>query len=130
MTIARFQLVALDCADPHALAAFYATITGRQVEQPDWVAEEDAGDRWVQLGGGEGPTLAFQRVDDHAAPTWPGGDRPAQLHLDFLVDDLDEAERVVLAAGARRADHQAGPDLFRVYLDPAGHPFCLVLDVS
>jgi hypothetical protein len=34
----------------------------------------------------------------------------------------------VLAIGARRADVQPEPSAFRVYLDPAGHPFCLVLD--
>jgi hypothetical protein len=31
------------------------------------------------------------------------------------------------ALGARKADVQPGTS-FRVYLDPAGHPFCLVLD--
>jgi len=31
----------------------------------------------------------------------------------------------VLAAGATKAETQPG-ESFRVYLDPAGHPFCLV----
>ena len=32
----------------------------------------------------------------------------------------------VLAAGARRHEHQPSPDgRFVVYLDPVGHPFCL-----
>jgi hypothetical protein len=30
----------------------------------------------------------------------------------------------VLAAGAVKFDHQPG-DHYRVYADPAGHPFCL-----
>lgn len=128
MAIARFQLVALDCPDPWALAEFYSALTGRPVEQPSWVDAEDAGDRWVQLAGDGGPTIAFQRVADHRAPTWPGGPRPAQLHLDFVVDDLDAGEAAVLALGAGQAAHQADPDVFRVYLDPAGHPFCLVLE--
>jgi hypothetical protein len=33
----------------------------------------------------------------------------------------------VLALGARKVDVQPGTT-FRVYLDPAGHPLCLVLN--
>jgi hypothetical protein len=51
---------------------------------------------------------------------------PQQLHLDFLVSDLDEGERHVLEQGATKHSFQPG-DTFRVYLDPVGHPFCLVL---
>jgi hypothetical protein len=51
---------------------------------------------------------------------------PQQLHIDFDVADLDEGERQVLAIGARKHESQPAPDRFRVYLDPAGHPFCLV----
>jgi hypothetical protein len=45
--------------------------------------------------------------------------------VDIRVDDVEAAERTVLAAGARRlpAEHEDG---FRVFADPAGHPFCLV----
>jgi hypothetical protein len=32
----------------------------------------------------------------------------------------------VLEAGARKTEHQPGTT-FRVYLDPDGNPFCLVL---
>jgi hypothetical protein len=32
----------------------------------------------------------------------------------------------VLALGAKKAEFQPGTT-FRVFLDPAGHPFCLVL---
>ena len=56
------------------------------------------------------------RADEH----------PQQLHLDFDVDDLDVGEEQVLALGARKAEVQPGKT-FRVYIDPAGHPFCLVL---
>ena len=41
------------------------------------------------------------------------------------VPDLDAAEQAVLAIGATKAEHQPG-ESFRVFLDPAGHPFCLV----
>ena len=83
-------------------------------------------DDWVELRSEGGPTLAFQRVADYRAPVWPGSDHPQQLHLDFDVPDLDAGEADVLAVGARKADHQPGTT-FRVYLDPVGHPFCLVL---
>lgn len=33
----------------------------------------------------------------------------------------------VLAAGAKKFDFQPG-DHFRVYADPAGHPFCLCIE--
>ena len=47
------------------------------------------------------------------------------MHLDFDVDDLDATEARVLAAGATRYDFQPD-DHWRVYADPAGHPFCLI----
>jgi catechol 2,3-dioxygenase-like lactoylglutathione lyase family enzyme len=115
--IARFQLVALDCPDPQRLAAFYAEITGMPVAQDD-------GD-WVELDGGGGPTIAFQRAPDHRPPAWPDPEHPQQAHLDLQVADLDEGERAVLAVGAQKAAVQPA-ESFRVFIDPAGHPFCLV----
>jgi catechol 2,3-dioxygenase-like lactoylglutathione lyase family enzyme len=124
--VVRLSLTALDCPDPMALAAFYSALTGWPL---DATAEElDALERvsWLQLRSDGGPTLAFQRVEGYLPPQWPDGPVPQQLHLDFDVDDLDEAEAQVLALGARRAQVQPGDPDFRVYLDPAGHPFCLV----
>jgi hypothetical protein len=43
------------------------------------------------------------------------------------VDDLDDAEELALSLGARKTSFQPG-ETFRVFLDPVGHPFCLVLD--
>jgi hypothetical protein len=74
-----------------------------------------------------GVTLSFQRVEPYVAPTWPEGPRPKQMHLDFFVDDLDEAEAFVLGIGATKCADQPG-ERFRVYLDPVGHPFCLCLN--
>lgn len=123
--IARFSLVALDCPDPIALARFYSAITGWPIAEED---PEDDGE-WVELQGDSGATIAFQRAPGHQPPVWPGDDHPQQLHIDFDVMDLDAGEEQVLALGARKADFQPG-ETFRVYLDPAGHPFCLVLDES
>ena len=46
--------------------------------------------------------------------------------IDRVVPVISEAEPAVLAAGARVHEHQPSEDGgFKVYLDPAGHPFCL-----
>ncbi len=116
--IARFAVAALDTADPEGLAGFYSRITGWEIAPHD-----DPG--WIELVSGGGPTIAFQHVPDHRPPVWPGQDHPQQLHLDFDVDDLDAGEAAVLALGARKAEVQPGTT-FRVFLDPSGHPFCLV----
>ena len=117
--IAKLTVFSLDCADPRGLARFYSDITG-------WAVERDDGD-WVQLRSEGGATLAFQLAPDHQPPVWPSVDYPQQAHIDFDVDDLDVGESAVVALGARKSDTQPEPDAFRVFLDPAGHPFCLVL---
>ena len=122
--IRRLQMVALDCSDPARLAQFYADLLGGRV-----VADPDAPE-WVEVHGFEGIPLACQRVDGYRPPQWPGQDRPQQLHLDFDVDDLDAEEQRALALGATVLERtgQVRPDAnWRVYADPAGHPFCLRL---
>ena len=126
--IARFQLVAIDCPDPTALAEFYAAITGWEIDVPRWLDVGAEGLRWLELRSDVGATIAFQQIGDFVAPTWPDGAHPTQLHLDFFVDDLDVGEAEVLAIGARKTDEQPDPGEFRVFLDPIGHPFCLVRD--
>jgi predicted enzyme related to lactoylglutathione lyase len=116
MAIAHSPSFVFDCPDAPALARFYAELLGWQAEP-----NED----WVDVRG-DGRCLSFQQVEDYRAPTWPSQDVPQQLHLDVVVDDLDAAEPQVLALGATLAEHQPG-DTFRVFLDPAGHPFCLCL---
>jgi len=116
--IGRLEKTVLDCPDPRALAAFYAEVLGMRVN-------EDSAD-WVVIGREPGAReLAFQRAATWVPPDWPDPDRPQQLHLDIRVDDVDAAERAVLALGARRlpAKRESG---FRVFADPVGHPFCLL----
>lgn len=116
--IAKFSLVALDTADPEGLAEFYAAVTG-------WAIEPHDGSGWIELRSDTGPTIAFQMSSGYVPPQWPSDDHPQQLHLDFAVPDLEAAETDVLALGARKAEVQPG-STWRVFLDPAGHPFCLV----
>ena len=46
-------------------------------------------------------------------------------HVCLAVDDLDATEAKAIALGATQPDSQSTPDVFRVIIDPAGHPFCL-----
>jgi predicted enzyme related to lactoylglutathione lyase len=122
--IKRLQAVALDCADPVRLAQFYAELLGGQVV----IDPEDSG--WVEVVGFEGTPLAFQRVEGYRPPSWPGQEHPQQIHFDFDVDDIEADEKRVLELGAtmlERTDHLRKDANWRVYADPAGHPFCLCL---
>ena len=124
MNFPRLHLVLLDCPEPFELAKFYSALTGIAVEtRPGYVPEELSD---IDLVHDSFPALSFQRVENYVAPTWPDGIMPKQMHLDFEVDDLDEGERHVLNIGARKADYQPG-ETFRVFLDPVGHPFCLIM---
>jgi predicted enzyme related to lactoylglutathione lyase len=113
--------IVLGAPDPKALAAFYGRLLGWTVRQdePDWVT-------LVAPEGGAG--LSFQLEGDYVRPTWPAGpgDQQMMVHLDIEVDDLDAAEAHAVASGATLAEYQPQDDV-RVYLDPAGHPFCLFL---
>ena len=115
MAIARFPSLVIDCPDPTALATFYGTML-------DW--KTDTSSDWAEVRAEYGQCICFQQVADYTAPTWPTQEHPQQMHLDVIVDDLDTAEAAVLALGATRHAHQPGTT-FRVFLDPAGHPFCL-----
>ena len=127
MAIAEYSLTAIDCPDPVALANFYAKVTEFEVV----IAHKDTDGEplWVELVDNGKTRIAFQRVKNYVKPTWPEGPIPQQAHLDFDVKDLDIAEAELLAIGAIKSPIQtsSNPDTnFRVYFDPAGHPFCLV----
>lgn len=116
MAIARYPVVVLDCPDPKTLAEFYGALLGWEVKEAD--------NGWWSVRAEYGDSIGFQKVDGFTAPQWPGQQVPQQMHIDVDVDDLDSAEAAVLELGATKHDHQPGTS-FRVFLDPAGHPFCL-----
>lgn len=113
--IGRLFSVVLDCPDPQILAQLHSQLLGLPITR----AEQD----WVQIDDADSSRLSFQRVPRYQAPRWPDPAFPPQAHLDLQVSDITEAEARVLALGGTRLPG-AGPD-FRVYADPAGHPFCL-----
>ncbi|OIH94337.1 VOC family protein [Curtobacterium sp. MCBA15_001] len=117
--IGTLDVIVLDCPDTRALARFYAELLGGEI-----VGYDEAWAEVVLPIEGYRPLVALQRVDDYRAPVWPGQDVPQQVHLDVKVDDLDAGGTAVLAIGATATGE--GTDTFRVFLDPAGHPFCLI----
>ncbi|MGX1549421.1 VOC family protein [Streptomyces adustus] len=116
MALAKLDTVVLDCPDPRALAGFYAALLGGTLEEQDG---------WIDLKVDGAQALAFQAAPGHVPPKWPSPDGSQQFHLDLTVDDLDAAEQEVLRLGARTLDADDRSRSFRVYADPAGHPFCL-----
>ena len=126
----KLDLIVIDCPDALALARFYSELLTWPLEDgsdPSWATLTPPGGGISQENPDGRPALAFQRIDDWVQPTWPGGSHPQQFHLDFSVGDIDAAEPQVLALGATVHEHQPSKDGgFRVYLDPAGHPFCLI----
>ena len=94
---------------------------------------------WTRFPGGESTTLCnieqkgfptwitFQQVDDFVPPVWPTTPEAQQqmAHLDFHVRDVDEAVNYALSCGATMCETQCDEG-WRVMLDPAGHPFCLL----
>ena len=120
--VVTLRTLGLECGDPEPLADFWAEVLDRPVVQRDddwWALERRSGEA----------RLSFQVVDDFVPPPWPGEHGEQQVHLDVEVDDLDAARSAVLALGARRLGDVVGDGderPWQVFVDPAGHPFCLV----
>ncbi|MEV0528196.1 VOC family protein [Streptomyces sp. NPDC050439] len=125
--VGRLRNVVLDCPDPHQLAEFYAHLIGGEIE-----VDAEEGDDWVTLDTPGGLRLCFQEAPGHRPPDWPQSDAGSQqAHLDIdvgpTVQDVERAQERVIGLGAKPldVDDDNGERDFRVYADPAGHPFCL-----
>lgn len=105
----------LDCADPEALAAFWAPALG-------YTNVGRAGSYVMLLPAeGDGPQLLLQRVNEAKSAK-------NRMHLDFHVVDIEaEADRLV-ELGARRLEADAldehGAHWF-LMADPEGNEFCV-----
>ncbi|MDP9393413.1 MAG: VOC family protein [Actinomycetota bacterium] len=113
--------VNISAPDPAGLARFYTRLLRWDiaVEEPDWIVLRDP-------DGGVG--LSVQSEAAYRRPVWPAGpgDQQMMMHLEIRVSDLARAAAHAEACGATLATYQPQDDV-RVYLDPAGHPFCLWL---
>jgi catechol 2,3-dioxygenase-like lactoylglutathione lyase family enzyme len=142
--MAREVQITFDCADPAALAAFWAEALGYRVQDPpagfaSWeealeamgVPPERRNDASAVVAP-DGPRLFFQRVpegksaknrvhlDVRAAPGLQGQERMAALEA--------EAERLVSFGATRLERHDPAPPLGAghvVMADPEGNEFCL-----
>jgi hypothetical protein len=136
LPIGWIREIVLNCPEPWELAGFWAGLLGGTPVEwyPGWVTIEPPP---------HGQRLSFQASagvpDRSAGPAEPADlvhfDIHSDIHFDILVDNLDTAhERVLAAGGTFQREHlspRPGPDgapiPWRVYQDPAGHPFCLVV---
>lgn len=108
--------VVVDCEDPSRLAQFRQALIGGVIGSPAGSAD------WVQIRGTGGVEyLAFQRVPERKS----GKNR---LHLDVLVDNLDDAIRDATRLGATTdgRTYEEPTNRFQVMRDPEDNEFCLV----
>ncbi|MGW3128977.1 VOC family protein [Streptomyces sp. NPDC001123] len=121
MALVTAAVVVLDCAEPEKLAEFYRELLDGE--------DGEASANLVEIRAVGGFRIAFRRDVNATPPSWPRPENSLQAHLEFLVEDLDEAERRVVGLGGRPIETKdpAGPYEERGYADPAGHSFTLRL---
>jgi catechol-2,3-dioxygenase len=126
---------AIDARDCRGLAEFYRQLLGLRYRAGEEIPTDGSDDDadWLVLLDEEGNrVLTVQDKKDTTPPTWPSEQIPMQMHMDFKVPSVEELER-----HRRRAEdlgatvlydrtQDAGEPLY-VLADPAGHPFCLLV---
>ncbi|MBD0420159.1 VOC family protein [Streptomyces sp. NPDC052309] len=119
MALVNAGVVVLDCAEPEKLAEFYTALLGAQ--------HTEVSANRIEIRGADGFRMAFRRDANATPPSWPRPENSLQAHLDFVVEDLDAAERGVVGLGGRplEAKDAPGPYEERGFADPAGHSFTL-----
>jgi catechol 2,3-dioxygenase-like lactoylglutathione lyase family enzyme len=131
----RFAQVVIDSTDARHSAEFWrqllGLVYGKGHEPPPAGEDDRAGREWLNLCRADGSRLlAIEQVDELAHTTWPDATVPQQLHLDLIVDNVEELdaahERVMALGGMLRDDRRDDPEEpLRVYADPDGHTFCI-----
>lgn len=112
--IGRIDEVVIDCANPEALARFWAGVLGGEPVERDeawWYILPPA---WTQL--------SFQRVPEVKSVK-------NRLHLDVMVEDIAAATRQSQGLGAHCVGdvQHAEAGTFQVLRDPEGNEWCLVV---
>src|SRR5690349_14335053 len=114
MSKIRFDEVVIDCADPRALAVFWALATGYEIAA--------ASETWASIvGEGERDIcIAFQRVPEPKTSK-------NRVHVDLAAaDEESEARRMEGLGAVRRWTSDKPDDPFVVLADPEGNEFCVV----
>lgn len=115
-TVARLAPISLDCADPPALAMFWAGLLGGEIAL--------IADDYVVVGTDRGALCA------RAVPGYqPPAIADMHIHLEIAVSNIDAAVAQAIRLGARALADQPTLESRRVLLDPAGHPFCLTTSI-
>ena len=126
---------AIDAQDCRGLAEFYRELLGlhyRDGEEPPTDGSPDDADWLVLLDDGGNRVVTVQGKRGTTPPTWPSEEVPIQMHMDFRVSSVEDLERHrerAEALGARLLHDRSrdeGEPLY-VLADPAGHPFCLLV---
>ncbi len=120
MAVGRLTQLVLECDDAELLARFWQKVLD--------LPEPEGDSEWLTLRWEPVGRFSFHRVAGYRPPSWPGEGGEQHVHFDLLVDDLSDAGVSVEMAGARPLTEvmNPGPKAWRIYADPAGHPFCLV----
>ena len=117
-----YMAVVLDSDNSEKLSEFYANMLGWERMKPD--------DEWIIVYNKESkyfPLLTFQQIDNYKRPIWPAEEHHQQqmVHLDFHVENVEEAVEHAIMCGAKLSEIQL-EEAWRVMIDPAGHPFCIL----
>jgi hypothetical protein len=109
--VAGIAALAIDCAAPADLAAWWRRLLGGRVEVAD-----DGVATLVAPGG--------LRLDFAPVPEVKSAKN--RLHLDLRTTDLDAGVAQAMALGATRADDVYAGGRWQVMRDPEGNEFCLL----
>jgi predicted enzyme related to lactoylglutathione lyase len=108
--------VTIDCADPFALASFWAQALDGTLAEDDNPGDEEA------VVNSAGASLLFIKVPD-------GKSVKNRVHLDLQPQDRDrdeEAERLVALGATVLADHRRPDGTGWITMaDPEGNEFCV-----
>ncbi|SFH82028.1 Catechol 2,3-dioxygenase [Lachnospiraceae bacterium NLAE-zl-G231] len=121
----KLKTVILECNHIHQLSSFYSDFLGWPI-----VFKEE---NFIRLQSPESDMgIAVQYAEDYVAPVWPSESEKQQMmvHLDFGVKDKKELAEWVdraIKSGAKLAQMQYGDGEWITMIDPAGHPFCIVV---
>ncbi|WP_232044134.1 VOC family protein [Fusobacterium ulcerans] len=95
----------VDCIDPYKLAKFYADLLKWEIPFYD---EDYACICPPKISQGAYPGITFQRNPEYVPPVWPEKPEAQQqmAHLDFAVNNLEEAVHYAVQCGATIAPEQ------------------------